>query len=101
MDCLIGTDAQIDGVAIDTRKIKPGDLFVALKGEHVDGHDYLVDAKARGAAALRWLSAQVDSDLPQVQVETSSSRWAIWPVQFVRNAMRAWSASPVPTARPR
>jgi UDP-N-acetylmuramoyl-tripeptide--D-alanyl-D-alanine ligase len=65
---LIGTDAQIDGFAIDSRKIKAGDLFVALKGEHVDGHDYLVDAKARGAAAAL-VERRVDIDLPQVQVE--------------------------------
>jgi UDP-N-acetylmuramoyl-tripeptide--D-alanyl-D-alanine ligase len=63
-----GADAQIDGVAIDSRKIKAGDLFVAFKGEHVDGHDYLADAKARGAAAAL-VERRVDIDLPQVEVE--------------------------------
>jgi UDP-N-acetylmuramoyl-tripeptide--D-alanyl-D-alanine ligase len=35
----------------DTRTLKSGDLFVALKGERFDGHDLLADAKARGAVA--------------------------------------------------
>jgi UDP-N-acetylmuramoyl-tripeptide--D-alanyl-D-alanine ligase len=65
---LVGVDAQVDGFAIDSRKIKAGDLFVALKGERVDGHDYLADAKARGAAAAL-VEHRVDIDLPQVQVE--------------------------------
>ena len=39
------------GVSIDTRTLKSGDLFVALLGEHGDGHKYVRDALARGAAA--------------------------------------------------
>jgi len=65
---LLGDDAGIASVQIDSRKVKPGDLFVAFKGERVDGHDYLADAKARGAAAAL-VERRVDSDLPQVQVE--------------------------------
>ena len=37
-------------VVIDSRAVTPGALFVALKGEHVDGHDYVKDALTRGAA---------------------------------------------------
>jgi UDP-N-acetylmuramoyl-tripeptide--D-alanyl-D-alanine ligase len=67
---LLGDDASIQSVAIDSRKIKPGDLFVAFKGERVDGHDYLADAKARGAAAAL-VERRVEIDLPQVQVENA------------------------------
>ena len=67
---MLGADASVTGIAIDSRKIKPGDLFVAFKGERVDGHDYLADAKARGAAAAL-IERRVDSDLPQVQVENA------------------------------
>lgn len=42
---------KITGVSIDSRKVKPGDLFFAFSGEHVDGHDYIEDAFHRGAAA--------------------------------------------------
>ncbi|MDD5325208.1 MAG: UDP-N-acetylmuramoyl-tripeptide--D-alanyl-D-alanine ligase [Polaromonas sp.] len=38
-------------VHTDTRSLQAGDLFVALKGEHFDGHEFLMQAKARGAAA--------------------------------------------------
>ena len=51
--------AQLEGdgvttvkrVHTDTRSIEPGDLFVALKGERFDANDFLVEAKAKGAAA--------------------------------------------------
>ena len=39
------------GVGIDSRKAAPGQLFFALKGERVDGHDFLGEVAARGAAA--------------------------------------------------
>jgi UDP-N-acetylmuramoyl-tripeptide--D-alanyl-D-alanine ligase len=38
------------GVSIDTRTLKPGDLFVALVGENGDGHDHVAAALAKGAA---------------------------------------------------
>ena len=38
------------GVSIDTRTLQPGDLFVALRGETGDGHDFVAEALARGAA---------------------------------------------------
>ncbi len=39
-------------ISIDTRSILPGDAFVALRGEHFDGHDYTGEAVRRGAAML-------------------------------------------------
>ena len=44
--------ASVSGITTDTRKIGKGDVFVALKGERFDGHDYLSDAARDGAAAL-------------------------------------------------
>ena len=45
-------DAVLSGVAVDSRKVKPGDLFVAIRGERADGHDFAAEAAARGARAL-------------------------------------------------
>jgi UDP-N-acetylmuramoyl-tripeptide--D-alanyl-D-alanine ligase len=45
-------DRALSGVSTDTRSIASGDLFVALRGERFDAHNYLADAVARGAAAL-------------------------------------------------
>lgn len=42
---------RIDGVSIDTRTLEPGDLFVAIVGDTNDGHDYVAQAFAKGAAA--------------------------------------------------
>ncbi|MGB1464867.1 MAG: UDP-N-acetylmuramoyl-tripeptide--D-alanyl-D-alanine ligase [Alcanivorax nanhaiticus] len=54
---LIGEDVQINAVVTDTRAMTPGCLFVALKGERFDAHDFLAQAAAEGAAA-----ALVDRD---------------------------------------
>lgn len=43
---------QITDVAYDSRKVKPGALFVAIPGQRYDGHDFVQDAIARGAAAV-------------------------------------------------
>jgi UDP-N-acetylmuramoyl-tripeptide--D-alanyl-D-alanine ligase len=47
-----GVDALFTGVSTDSRALKPGDLFVALRGERFDGHDFLAAAAAGGAAAI-------------------------------------------------
>jgi UDP-N-acetylmuramoyl-tripeptide--D-alanyl-D-alanine ligase len=39
------------GLSIDTRTLQPGDLYIALKGDRVDGHAYVADALAKGAVA--------------------------------------------------
>jgi UDP-N-acetylmuramoyl-tripeptide--D-alanyl-D-alanine ligase len=41
-----------DGVAYDSREVGPGDLFVALKGESSDGHRFIAQAMAQGAAGV-------------------------------------------------
>ena len=43
-------DREIGRVVIDSRAVEPGDLFVAYKGERVDGHDYIGTALDKGAA---------------------------------------------------
>lgn len=42
----------VTGFATDNREVKPGDLFIAIRGERVDGHSFVGDAFARGAAAV-------------------------------------------------
>ena len=43
---------EFSGATFDSRQVKPGMLFVALKGEKVDGHDYIPQAKAAGAVEI-------------------------------------------------
>ena len=47
---LRGSDCLFDGVAIDSRRISHGDLFVAIRGERHDGHDFIDQAGKKGAA---------------------------------------------------
>ena len=54
-----GADVSVDGVTIDSRSARPGDLFVAIKGDTHDGHDYLLDAAKAGC-----ISSIVDRDAP-------------------------------------
>ena len=42
---------RVERVHSDTRTVQPGDLFVALRGERFDGHDFLAQARAAGAVA--------------------------------------------------
>jgi UDP-N-acetylmuramoyl-tripeptide--D-alanyl-D-alanine ligase len=49
---LIGDNFNVTGISIDTRSINPGDLFIALKGPNFDGHDFVTDALAKGAAGV-------------------------------------------------
>jgi UDP-N-acetylmuramoyl-tripeptide--D-alanyl-D-alanine ligase len=43
---------ECNGISIDTRKILRGELYVAIKGAHFDGHDFIADAVERGAVAI-------------------------------------------------
>jgi UDP-N-acetylmuramoyl-tripeptide--D-alanyl-D-alanine ligase len=47
-----GAEAMLSGAAVDSRRVRPGDLFVALPGAKVDGHDFAVEAAAAGARAV-------------------------------------------------
>ncbi len=60
--------ATFDNAAIDTRQLQKGDLFVALAGENADGHDFVGEAKKRGAAAAM-VERKVQVDIPQIMVK--------------------------------
>jgi len=64
---LVGADARFTGVSSDTRTLARGDLFVALEGPHFDGHAFVAEAAARGAAGAL-VSRRPDGALPVVRV---------------------------------
>jgi UDP-N-acetylmuramoyl-L-alanyl-D-glutamate--2,6-diaminopimelate ligase len=49
---LSGSDISITGLATDSRKVKPGQLYIAIPGTNFDGRDYIKDAFANGAVAV-------------------------------------------------
>ncbi|MBN2616555.1 MAG: UDP-N-acetylmuramoyl-L-alanyl-D-glutamate--2,6-diaminopimelate ligase [Bacteroidales bacterium] len=72
---LKGTDAlQIEGVAFDSREVKAGDLFVAVRGLHVDGHRFIDMAVQQGAVAVvcEILPEQPSEKITWIQVEDSA-----------------------------
>jgi UDP-N-acetylmuramoyl-L-alanyl-D-glutamate--2,6-diaminopimelate ligase len=72
-------ELQITGLACDSRRVQPGYLFVAIPGVNVDGHVFLPDALARGAAAIVGQrpreALSVDTVVPYVQVGDSRQTW--------------------------
>ena len=84
----VGNLAPITGVAVDSRLVKTGDLFIALAGDpgekfktgarsDADGHDYLAHALERGAAAALVAQRQ-DVAIPQYQTaETYDGLWQL------------------------
>ena len=62
-------DATFNGVSIDSRAIKPGQLFIALTGPRFDGHDYLNDVANKGAVGALVEREVADSALPQLIVK--------------------------------
>ena len=64
---LVGSDCEFGRVSTDSRSLLGGELFVALCGENFDGHDYLEQVAASGAAAAL-VSRPREIDLPQLQV---------------------------------
>lgn len=48
----LANDPEVTGIALDSRAVKPGDLFAALPGRKVDGRDYIAAAIEKGAVAV-------------------------------------------------
>jgi UDP-N-acetylmuramoyl-L-alanyl-D-glutamate--2,6-diaminopimelate ligase len=76
---ILGADVPISAICIDSRQVEPGALFVAVPGFRVDGHDYISQAVAGGAAAVvvqadrraKWQAAVEKDRLPAIVVPDS------------------------------
>lgn len=64
---LVGADVAISTVQRDSRAATQGDLFLALKGERFDAHDFVPQVVGKASAAL--VSREIACDLPQVVVD--------------------------------
>ena len=65
-------DAEVTGIAYDSRRVSPGDLFVAVKGELTDGNLYVEQALARGAVAC--VSDQSPTDDSTIWIQVPDAR---------------------------
>ncbi len=73
-------------LSIDTRTLKPGDLFVAFKGEQTDGHDFLSDAFEKGASGALIDAVRKESVLARLAASKKPVR-NVFPVADPQAAM--------------
>ena len=79
-------DMPVTGVVCDSRVVKTGDLFIAVRGEHFDGATFVNDARARGAVAVVAQDVQPPSfDAPWIQVDDVRATMAILAAAFHGN----------------
>jgi UDP-N-acetylmuramoyl-tripeptide--D-alanyl-D-alanine ligase len=67
IDAPSGASLRFEHAVVDSRKAGVGDLFVAMRGEQVDGHDFVADAAQRGATGAI-VERRVDATIPQYVV---------------------------------
>lgn len=60
---------HISGLAYDSRRVQPGNLFIALSGQSHNGHDYVSQALANGASAVLGSQRLTDLPVPYIQVD--------------------------------
>ena len=95
-------DVRFFAVSTDTRGLQPGDLYVALRGEHFDGADFIAQAMQGGAVA-----ALVNQDSGfRIQgfqfywYPILVSHWGNWQLTGVISLTFRWLRSPAATAKP-
>ena len=67
-DVVFTTDAVIKNLSTDTRSIKKGDTYLAIRGEHHDGHDFIDRAVSSGASSLV-VSSAINAAVPSIKVK--------------------------------
>ena len=79
-------DFSVSGVAYDSREVGPGDLFVALTGESTDGHRFVLQAIAQGAAGV---IVSAPCDAPHIRVaDTTAALHALGAASRTRTTAR-------------
>lgn len=68
-------DVEISGISYNSKTVQKGDIFVCLKGEHSDGHEYAKMAFDKGAAAF-FTEKRLDINAPQIVVDSARHKIA-------------------------
>ena len=80
-------DVIISGINTNSEKISPGDLFIAIKGEKYDGHNFIKDAESKGASAIIANNIKnTGSNKPQVIVKNTRKAASTVSSRFYDNA---------------
>jgi UDP-N-acetylmuramoyl-tripeptide--D-alanyl-D-alanine ligase len=81
---LAGRDVAFGAVTTDTRALRQGALFVAIRGDHFDGNDFVAEAHSKGAAGAL-VSRRAESPLPQVEVADTRRAFGMMARAWRRN----------------
>ncbi|MCC5930041.1 MAG: UDP-N-acetylmuramoyl-L-alanyl-D-glutamate--2,6-diaminopimelate ligase [Cyclobacteriaceae bacterium] len=78
---------EVAGICFDSRKIQTGEVFVAVRGTQVDGHQFIYDVIEKGAAAIvaQTIPEDVPGDIVCVQVSDSAAALGIMASNFYGN----------------
>ena len=82
----------VRGVSIDSREVRPGDLFIAVRGEQFDGHDFIGQAAAKGATAFVCRRDKVgelpgDVVIPRLEVDDTIEALGLLAAYYRREVM--------------
>ena len=86
-----GKQSHFDAFSHDTRQLIPGELFVAVRGERSDGHDYLLDAVQRGASGLLVEAEYLNALAEEAQKILAGARVATIVVEDTRVALQQYA----------
>ena len=82
------TEFVVNSIQFDSRKINSGDIFVALQGGSIDGHDFIEDAITRGAIAVVGSRTMSPCAVPYIQVQDTREALAYLAAAFYKNPAR-------------
>ena len=78
-------DTEITGISFDSRKVKKGDLFVALSGNNIDGCTFIFDAIQHGAVATLIEGNRKNVEIPVVKVQNAREALSEVSAKFYKN----------------
>ena len=69
----VNDETEVTGLQIDSRKVRPGDLFVCIKGYTVNGHDFARQAEDLGAVAIVCEHPVEGVTIPQIEIQATQA----------------------------
>lgn len=75
-------EVEVHDIVYDSRRVQPGDLFVAVQGEHTDGHRYIASAEEKGAVAVVVDREDARGTLTTIRVSNSRKALALLSAQW-------------------
>lgn len=82
------SDIEISDICYDSRKIKPGCMFVCLKGSNYDGHNYINEAFMKGASVIVAQDGIEFENIPIIKVDNTRKFLSLASANFFKNSAK-------------